>query len=117
MPRRWFHVVIFARYILGEQVRVFAPVRCRDRVDRGVYSFCNPRFTVEGDQRVALAMMGAIIGVAAYSCGALVQIHVRRLVQPNRRRPSCLTFHVTATCFRSLPCPQGWDQLGAALWV
>ena len=106
--------VIFAAIFLGEQVRVFRLSAVAIGLI-GVLIVLYPRFTVDGDSVSQLAMMGAIMVVAASIMRALVQIHVRRLVQTDSTAAIVFYFSLTATCLSFFTLPAGmvinWEPL------
>jgi drug/metabolite transporter (DMT)-like permease len=81
----------------------------------GVLIVLYPRFTVGGDSVSQLAMLGAMMVVAASIMRALVQIHVRRLVQTDSTAAIVFYFSLTATCLSFLTLPAGmvinWEPL------
>ena len=106
--------MIFAAIFLGEQVRVFRLSAVAIGLI-GVLIVLYPRFTVDGDSVSQLAMMGAIMVVAASIMRALVQIHVRRLVQTDSTAAIVFYFSLTATCLSFFTLPAGmvinWEPL------
>jgi len=106
--------VIFAAIFLGEQVRVFRLSAVAVGLI-GVLIVLYPRFTVGGDSVSQLAMLGAMMVVAASIMRALVQIHVRRLVQTDSTAAIVFYFSLTATCLSFLTLPAGmvinWEPL------
>ncbi|MEM7520290.1 MAG: DMT family transporter [Pseudomonadota bacterium] len=98
--------VIFAALVLGERVRVF-------RISAvalgliGVMIVIAPRLSPDVGYGDA-ATTGALMVLAASVLRALVQIHVRRLVQTESTSAIVFYFSLTATCLSLLTLPLGW---------
>lgn len=98
--------VILAAILLGERIRLV-------RVSAvalgliGVVIVVAPRLSI-GDSYTNAAMLGALMTLAASILRALVQIHVRRLVQTDSTSAIVFYFSLTATCVSLLSLPLGW---------
>ena len=98
--------VIFAAMFLGERIRLF-------RVSAvalgliGVMIVLAPRFNLNGDFGIT-ATIGALMVLTASILRALVQIHLRRLVQTDSTSAIVFYFALTASCISLLSLPLGW---------
>lgn len=109
--------VIFAAIFLGERLRLFRLTAVAVGLV-GVLIVLFPRFTVDGDSVSQLATIGAIMVLGASIMRALVQIHVRRLVQTDSTAAIVFFFSLTATVLSFLTLPLGvllpWPALA---WI
>jgi len=96
--------VIFAVLFLGERVRLFRLSAVAVGLV-GVLIVLYPRFTIGGDAVSQMATLGALMVLGASIMRALVQVHVRRLVQTDSTAAIVFFFSLTATvlCFMTLP--------------
>ncbi len=109
--------VVFAAIFLGETVRLFRLSAVAVGLI-GVLIVLYPRFTVGGDAVSKLATLGALMVLGASIMRALVQIHVRRLVQTDSTAAIVFFFSLTATCLSFLTLPLGAIiQWPALTWV
>ena len=98
--------VILAAIFLGERIRLV-------RVSAvalgliGVVIVIAPRLSMDQSYTSA-ATLGALMTLAAAIMRALVQIHVRRLVQTDTTSAIVFYFSLTATCVSLLSLPLGW---------
>ncbi|WP_298858711.1 DMT family transporter [uncultured Sulfitobacter sp.] len=98
--------VILAAIFLGERIRLV-------RVSAvalglvGVVIVIAPRLSASQDLTSA-ATIGALMTLAAALLRALVQIHVRRLVQTDTTSAIVFYFALTASCVSLLSLPLGW---------
>lgn len=98
--------VIFAAILLGERIRLV-------RVSAvalgliGVIIVLAPRLSLDQGYSNA-ATLGALLTLAASILRALVQIHVRRLVQTDSTSAIVFYFSLTATLVSLLSLPLGW---------
>lgn len=109
--------VIFAAILLGERVRMF-------RVSAvvlglvGVMIVMAPRLSTGSDTLSTGVALGALMVLGAAILRALVQIHVRRLVQTEHTAAIVFYFSLTATSLSFLTYPlgllTGWSGL---VWV
>ncbi|KIN65601.1 Membrane protein [Sulfitobacter noctilucae] len=98
--------VIFAAVLLGERVRLFRLSAVALGLI-GVMIVIAPRLSM--DQSYGnLATIGALIVLTASILRALVQIHVRRLVQTDSTSAIVFYFSLTATCLSLMTLPLGW---------
>ncbi|WP_299673143.1 DMT family transporter [uncultured Roseobacter sp.] len=99
--------VIFAALFLGERIRLI-------RISAvalglvGVMIVIAPRLSVGADEISRAATLGAVMVLVASILRALVQIHVRRLVQTDHTAAIVFYFSVTASCLALLSAPLGW---------
>jgi len=108
--------VIFAALLLGERVRLFRLSAVALGLV-GVAIVIAPRLSLEGGYSNA-ATLGALLVLGAAILRALVQIHVRRLVQTDSTSAIVFYFSLTATCLSLLTLPLGWlFPLPALAWV
>tara|TARA_R110002094_G_scaffold113685_1_gene109744 strand:- start:65 stop:1039 length:975 start_codon:yes stop_codon:yes gene_type:complete len=98
--------VIFAAIFLNERVRLFRLSAVALGLI-GVMIVVAPRLSL--DQGYSdLATLGALMVIVASILRALVQIHVRRLVQTDTTSAIVFYFSLTATCVSLLSLPLGW---------
>ena len=106
--------VIFAVLLLGEKVRLFRLSAVALGLV-GVMIVMAPRLSLEGDMLSSTLTVGALMVLAASILRALVQIHVRRLVQTEHTAAIVFYFSLTATCLSFLTYPigamTGWPAL------
>jgi drug/metabolite transporter (DMT)-like permease len=98
--------VILAALLLGERVRLFRLSAVALGLI-GVMIVIAPRLSV-GAGYSSAATMGALFVLAAAILRALVQIHVRRLVQTDSTSSIVFYFSLTATCLSLITLPLGW---------
>ncbi len=98
--------VLFAALFLGEQVRLFRLSAVALGLF-GVMIVLAPRLTI-GTALEQTAMIGAILVLIASILRALVQIHLRRLVQTDSTSAIVFYFSLTATCISLWTLPLGW---------
>ncbi|WP_375229290.1 DMT family transporter [Roseobacter sp. S98] len=109
--------VIFAALFLGEHIRLFR-LSAVGLGLIGVLIVIAPRLSVGPDSLSAAATAGALMVLAASVLRALVQIHVRRLVQTDHTAAIVFYFSVTASCIALLSMPVGLvSGHPALLWV
>ena len=97
--------VVLAALLLGERIRLFR-ISAVGLGLVGVMIVMFPRLTV--DDFSDAATIGALMILAAAMLRALVQIHVRRLVQTEHTAAIVFWFSVTATLLSLLTLPFGW---------
>jgi len=109
--------VIFAVLFLGERVRLFRLSAVAVGLV-GVLIVLYPRFTIGGDAVSQMATLGALMVLGASIMRALVQVHVRRLVQTDSTAAIVFFFSLTATVLSFMTLPLGmlvdWPAL---TWV
>ena len=109
--------VIFAVLFLGERVRLFRLSAVAVGLI-GVLIVLYPRFTIGGDAVSQMATLGALMVLGASIMRALVQVHVRRLVQTDSTAAIVFFFSLTATALSFMTLPLGmlvdWPAL---TWV
>ena len=109
--------VIFAVLFLGERVRLFRLSAVAVGLI-GVLIVLYPRFTIGGDAVSQMATLGALMVLGASIMRALVQVHVRRLVQTDSTAAIVFFFSLTATVLSFMTLPLGmlvdWPAL---TWV
>lgn len=98
--------VLFAVLLLGEKVRLFRLSAVALGLV-GVMIVMAPRLSLEGDMLSSTMTIGALMVLAASILRALVQIHVRRLVQTEHTAAIVFYFSLTATCLSFLTYPLG----------
>jgi drug/metabolite transporter (DMT)-like permease len=98
--------VIFAAVLLGERVRLFRLSAVALGLI-GVMIVIAPRLSVSADLG-STATIGALMVLVASILRALVQIHVRRLVQTDTTSAIVFYFSLTATLTSLLSLPLGW---------
>ncbi|WP_093917225.1 DMT family transporter [Sulfitobacter marinus] len=98
--------VVFAAIFLGERVRLFRLSAVAVGLV-GVLIVLYPRFTIGGDTVSQMATMGAFMVLGASIMRAMVQIHVRRLVQTDSTAAIVFFFSLTATVLSFLTLPLG----------
>lgn len=98
--------VIFAAFLLGEQVRLFRLSAVIVGLV-GVLIVIAPRLSL--DQGYSnVATIGALMILASAILRSLVQIHVRRLVQTDSTSAIVFYFSLTATVVSLFTLPLGW---------
>ena len=108
--------VLFAAIFLGERVRLFRLSAVALGLI-GVMIVLAPRLSL-GTGMSSAATYGALMVLAASILRALVQIHVRRLVQTDSTSAIVFYFSLTATCLSLLTLPLGWlFQTPALTWT
>ncbi|WP_300033346.1 DMT family transporter [uncultured Roseobacter sp.] len=109
--------VIFAAIFLGERIRLIR-LSAVGLGLIGVLIVIAPRLSVGADAMSAAATAGALMVLIASVLRALVQIHVRRLVQTDHTAAIVFYFSVTASCLALLTLPVGviFDH-PALVWV
>ena len=109
--------VVFAAIFLGETVRIFRLSAVALGLV-GVMIVLAPRLSVGGMDLSTAGAIGALMVLAASILRALVQIHVRRLVQTEHTAAIVFYFSLTATCISFLTLPLGavW-RVPALTWV
>ncbi|WP_295314176.1 DMT family transporter [Roseobacter sp.] len=109
--------VIFAAVFLGERIRFFR-LSAVGLGLVGVLIVIAPRLSIDADEMTTAASLGAMMVLVASILRALVQIHVRRLVQTDSTAAIVFYFSVTASCIALLSAPVGWVvQTPAFVWV
>jgi drug/metabolite transporter (DMT)-like permease len=109
--------VIFAALLLGERVRLFRLSAVAVGLI-GVLIVLYPRLTIGGDAVSVAATVGALMVLMASIMRALVQVHVRRLVQTDSTSAIVFYFSLTATCLSFLTLPLGMIiEIPALAWV
>ncbi|KIN62621.1 Integral membrane protein DUF6 [Sulfitobacter noctilucicola] len=98
--------VLFAAMFLGERVRLFRLSAVALGLV-GVMIVLAPRLSFDQSYSTA-ATMGALMVLGASVLRALVQIHVRRLVQTDSTSAIVFYFSLTATVVSLLSLPVGW---------
>ncbi len=98
--------VLFAALFLGERVRLFR-LSAVGLGLIGVMIVMAPRLSVT-DGFGTTATFGALMVLTASILRALVQIHLRRLVQTDSTSAIVFYFSLTATCISFLTLPLGW---------
>lgn len=99
--------VVLAAILLGERVRVFRLSAVALGLV-GVMIVIWPRLSLGGDDITRAATMGALMVLAAAILRALVQIHLRQLVQTEHTAAIVFYFSITASCLSLLTIPFGW---------
>lgn len=109
--------VLFAAIFLGERIRIV-------RISAvalglfGVMIVIAPRLTVGTDAISTGATLGAIMVLIASILRAMVQIHVRRLVQTDTTAAIVFYFSLTASGLALLTLPIGWvTGMKALVWT
>ncbi|MGB7242745.1 MAG: DMT family transporter [Sulfitobacter sp.] len=109
--------VIFAAILLGERVRLIRLSAVALGLI-GVMIVISPRLSVTDSGMGQVATWGAIMVLVASILRALVQIHVRRLVQTDSTAAIVFYFSATASVLALLTLPLGWvTQASYLLWV
>lgn len=115
--------VLFAALFLGERVRIIRLSAVALGLV-GVMIVIAPRLTVGADALTTAATLGALMVLIASILRALVQIHVRRLVQTDTTAAIVFYFSMTASTLGLLTLPVGWvtgfpalEWTSPALWV
>ncbi|WP_370399528.1 DMT family transporter [Sulfitobacter sp. JB4-11] len=106
--------VLFAAIFLGERVRLFRLSAVALGLI-GVMIVIAPRISLDGTGYGQAATMGALAVLVASILRALVQIHVRKLVQTDSTSAIVFYFSLTATVLSLLTLPLGWVIPSAAL--
>lgn len=106
--------VIFAAIFLGERVRIIR-LSAVGLGLIGVMVVLAPRLSLGADSLSTAATLGAILVLIASILRALVQIHVRRLVQTDTTAAIVFYFSITASLISLLTLPMGWATGAAAL--
>ncbi len=109
--------VILAAIMLGERIRLV-------RISAvalglvGVMIVLWPRLSLDGDAFTTAASIGAMMVLGASILRALVQIHIRTLVQTEHTAAIVFYFSLTATLLSLLSLPFGWVVPDAVdLWL
>ena len=111
--------VILAAIMLGERIRIF-------RISAvalgliGVMIVLWPRLSLDAQVLSTAGSVGALMVLAASILRALVQIHIRTLVQTEHTAAIVFYFSLTATLLSLLSLPFGWvvpDALDASLLI
>jgi drug/metabolite transporter (DMT)-like permease len=109
--------VLFAALLLGERVRLFRLSAVALGLI-GVMIVLAPRLSLDSDAVTRSATIGALMVVGASILRALVQIHVRKLVQTENTAAIVFYFSLTATCLSLLTYPLGeWTGWTGLDWV
>jgi drug/metabolite transporter (DMT)-like permease len=109
--------VIFAALFLGERIRLFRLSALALGLV-GVMIVMAPRLSLDGSAVYTGATIGAIMMLAAALLRAVVQIHVRRLVQTEHTTAIVFYFSLTATVLALLTYPLGaWTGWPALEWT
>lgn len=109
--------VIFAALFLGERIRLIRLSAVALGLV-GVLIVIAPRLSMGADEISRAATLGAAMVLIASILRAMVQIHVRRLVQTDHTAAIVFYFSVTATCLALLSAPIGWVvDHPAFIWV
>lgn len=109
--------VIFAAMFLGERIRLIR-ISAVTLGLVGVMIVIAPRLSVGADDISRAATIGAGMVLVAAILRALVQIHVRRLVQTDHTAAIVFYFSVTASGLALLSAPIGWViDHPAFVWV
>lgn len=98
--------VILAAVLLGERFRLFRLSAVALGLV-GVAIVIAPRLSFAGGYTTA-ATFGALLVLGSALLRALVQIHVRRLVQTESTSAIVFYFSMTATCLSLMTLPLGW---------
>ncbi|MGC1497319.1 MAG: DMT family transporter [Sulfitobacter sp.] len=98
--------VLFAALFLGERVRLFRLSAVALGLV-GVMIVMAPRLSISDGMGTA-ATIGALMVLTGSILRALVQIHLRRLVQTDSTSAIVFYFSLTATCISLLTLPLGW---------
>lgn len=106
--------VLFAAIFLGERVRLFRLSAVALGLI-GVMIVIAPRVSTDAGSYGQAATLGAIAVLVAAILRAMVQIHVRRLVQTDTTSAIVFYFSLTATCLSLLTLPLGWIFPSTAL--
>lgn len=99
--------VLFAAIFLGERIRLVRITAVSVGLF-GVAIVIAPRLSVGADDLSVAATAGALMVLAAAILRALVQIHVRRLVQTDSTAAIVFYFSVTASLLALASIPLGW---------
>jgi drug/metabolite transporter (DMT)-like permease len=103
--------VVLAALMLGERIRLFRVSAVAVGLV-GVIVILWPRFG--GAQFDQMATLGALLILGATLLRALVQVHLRQLVQNEHTAAIVFYFSVTASCLALLTLPFGWVIPGPA---
>lgn len=99
--------VIFAAIFLGERVRLIRLSAVALGLI-GVMIVMAPRFSMGAEAITTATGLGAAMVLVASILRAMVQIHVRRLVQTDHTAAIVFYFSATATCLALFTMPVGW---------
>ncbi len=115
--------VLFAALFLGERVRIVRLSAVALGLV-GVSIVIAPRLSVGSADLTTGATLGAIMVLVASILRAMVQIHVRRLVQTDTTAAIVFYFSMTASTLALLTLPLGWatglaalEWTSPAMWV
>ena len=109
--------VLFAALFLGERVRIFRLSAVALGLV-GVLIVMAPRLSIGADALATGATLGAIMVLVASILRAMVQIHVRRLVQTDTTAAIVFYFSITASTLALMTLPLGWATgLPALQWT
>ena len=115
--------VLFAAMFLGERIRIFRLSAVALGLV-GVMIVIAPRLSIAADTVTAGATLGALMVLVASILRALVQIHLRRLVETDTTAAIVFYFSMTASVLGLLTLPLGWitalevlEWTRPALWV
>ncbi|WP_299348829.1 DMT family transporter [uncultured Shimia sp.] len=101
-------VVVFAAMFLGEQVRLFR-LSAVGLGLLGVMIVLYPRLSsLSGENRDAVAALGAVLTLGSATFMALAQIHIRRLVQTEKTSAIVFYFTLSSALLSLLTLPFGW---------
>ncbi|MCX7558344.1 DMT family transporter [Sulfitobacter sp. F26204] len=98
--------VVFAAIFLGERVRLFRLSAVALGLV-GVMIVIAPRLSLDQGY-TDMATLGALLVLSASILRAMVQIHVRRLVQTDTTSAIVFYFSLTASCVSLFSLPLGW---------
>jgi drug/metabolite transporter (DMT)-like permease len=99
--------VIFAALFLGERIRAIRITAVALGLF-GVAIVIAPRLSLGAEDLTRAATLGALMVLVASILRAMVQIHVRRLVQTDSTAAIVFYFSVTASVVALLTAPLGW---------
>jgi drug/metabolite transporter (DMT)-like permease len=99
--------VLFAAIFLGERIRIFRLSAVALGLV-GVMIVLAPRLSLSTQEVTAGATTGALMVLVASIMRAMVQIHVRRLVQTDSTAAIVFYFSITASVLSLLTMPIGW---------
>jgi drug/metabolite transporter (DMT)-like permease len=115
--------VLFAAIFLGERIRIFRLSAVALGLV-GVMIVISPRLSLGAEAVTTAATVGALMVLVASVLRALVQIHLRRLVQTDTTAAIVFYFSMTASTLGLLTLPMGWitglealEWTQPALWV
>lgn len=99
--------VVFAAMLLGERVRAFRLTAvCVGLL--GVLIVLWPRLSFASDPMGQAALWGVFFVLLSATCRALVQVHMRRMVQTESTSAIVFWFSITSTVFALFTLPFGW---------